>query len=529
MDKYITSCIVALTVALLIAWPVVPAQAQQGGAGEQEHRKVLQAYGGVYDEPKVSGYVAAVGGRIAANSELPKSQFRFTVLDSPDVNAFALPGGYIYVTRGLVALANSEAELASVLAHEIGHVTAKHSAQRQNRSIGMALGGALLGALTKNKMLSDLANQGGQLYLLSYSRQQEFEADQLGIRYLTQAGYDPYAGADFLEAMEQHASLESTLRGEQAGARSDFLSTHPTTPKRIVEAIGQAKATGLQIAARPRLQDEFYKTIDGMVYGGSAEHGFIRDRTFSHPKLRFTFTAPPGFKLMDRPSAILATGPGNAQMKFDMVTFDRDIPMDAFLTQHWAVNTALRNPERLTINGLDAATGETNVQSGSGAAVRARLVAIRFQDNRVARFIMLIPDRAPASLVEEYKRMTYSFRALSQSEASRLQPMRIKIIPARSGDTVESLAANMPFADYRVGRLATLNGLPQNAALKPGTQLKLVVQSGVCTPSQRGSRYCGDETAQPEAGQDSWRNPDAERQSWRNRDDGRRRARDPQR
>ncbi len=116
------------------------------------------------------------------------------------------------------------------------------------------------------------------------------------------------------------------------------------------------------------------------------------------------------------------------------------------------------------------------MQSGSGAAVRARLVAIRFQDNRIARFIMLIPDRAPASLIEEYKRMTYSFRALSQSEAARLQPMRIKIIPARRGDTVESLAANMPFADYQVGRLATLNGLPQNAVLKPGTQLKLVVQ-----------------------------------------------------
>ncbi|MDP1670759.1 MAG: M48 family metalloprotease, partial [Alphaproteobacteria bacterium] len=147
-------------------------KSQESAIGAEEHPKIIKQYGGVYDEAQVSGYVAAVGGRIVANSEIPGVPFHFTVLDSPIVNAFALPGGYVYVTRGLIALANSEAELASVLAHEVGHVAARHTAQRYNRSVGMSLGGAILGALIGNQIVNNLVQQGGQLYLLSYSRDQ---------------------------------------------------------------------------------------------------------------------------------------------------------------------------------------------------------------------------------------------------------------------------------------------------------------------------------------------------------------------
>ena len=518
MKKHTTCLISVIAASIFITAATNPATAQNTARGQdsaigaQEHPKILQTYGGVYDEPKVSGYVATIGGRIAANSEQPKSSFRFTVLDSPEVNAFALPGGYVYVTRGLVSLANSEAELASVLAHEIGHVTARHSAQRQNQSMGLALGGALLGALTGNRMVNDLVNQGSQLYLLKYSRDQEFQADQLGIRYLTQAGYDPYAGADFLESMQQHAALERTLRGEQASERGDFLATHPTTPKRIVEAIAQAKATGLKIAAHPRLQNEFLNAIDGMIYGGSYEHGFIRDLTYSHPKLRFTFSVPAGFRLMDQPTAILAKGPGNAQMKFDMVPLERNMPMVDFLARVWAAKAQLSGVESLTINGLEAATGVTQLQSNSGP-IMARLVAIRFQTNKAARFIMLIPNPAPAGLVEGYQRMTYSFRPLSQPEAARLRPMQIKIVQVRKGDTVESLAALMPPGDNRVMRFAALNGLSQGERLARGSRVKLVVQQGACAEGGPNSRAC-DAVRQQEAmpnpvrDQNSWQNPD---------------------
>lgn len=453
---------------------MTPSQELNVGAGE--HPKILKQYGGVYDEPQVAGYVASIGGRMAANSELPDLRFHFTVLDSPEVNAFALPGGYVYVTRGLLALANSEAELASVLAHEIGHVTARHSAQRYNRSVGLALGGAILGVLTGSQQIGDLASQGGQLYLLSYSRDQEFEADQLGIRYLTAAGYDPYAGADFLDALQEYSALEKQMRGDdEDGGGGDFFATHPQTAKRVVEAIEQARATGLQIAARPRLGDEYLNTIEGMIYGGSPEHGYVRGQTFLHPQLRFTFTAPPGFQLSNQPAAILAKGPEGAKVKFDMAALTRDMPMITYLTQVWAANLGLQNAGRINLNGLEAATAGATVNTNAGP-MSLRLIAIRFRPDRVARFMLLTPPRGSGALIEGLQRMTYSFRELSQSEAAALQPHRIKSIRARAGDTPERLAERMPFADWRLARFMTLNGLHQGTPISPGMRLKLVAQ-----------------------------------------------------
>jgi len=165
--------------------------AKESAVGKEQHPLVIKQNGGVLDDPKIAGYVAVVGGRLAAVSELPKTPFTFTVLNTPLVNAFALPGGYIYVTRGILALFNSESELASVLGHEIGHVTARHSAKRYNQQLFTGLGVALLGAALKNKGVSDALGYGSQIYLKSYSRGNEYESDQLGVRYSTRAGFDP--------------------------------------------------------------------------------------------------------------------------------------------------------------------------------------------------------------------------------------------------------------------------------------------------------------------------------------------------
>ena len=448
---------------------------RESAIGAEEHPKILRQYGGVYDDARVTGYVATVGGRIAANSDTPGAGFRFTVLDSPIVNAFALPGGYVYVTRGLIALANSEAELASVLAHEIGHVTARHSARQYNRAIGMSIGGAVLGALIGNQVVSDLINRGGELYLMNYSRNQEYEADQLGLRFLSRSGYDPYASADFLRNLEAQDALEAALNPDKNTRPVEFLSTHPQTEKRVREAIESARATGFQVQARPRLAEEFFSNIDGMAFGDSAEQGFARGRDFLHPKEGFAFTVPPGFRITNTPDAVIAEGPEQTKIKFDTVRPRQNLPVGAYLTQVWAKDIHLRNPENLNVNGMPGATGEAEIQTRQGWAA-LRLIAVGLTPERVARIMILSPSRPGAALAQELRRFTYSLRQLSPQDASALQPHRIKIIRVKPGDSIAGFAAQMPFPNYRDARLRVLNGLPENAALSPGAPLKLVVE-----------------------------------------------------
>ncbi len=447
--------------------------------GAEEHPKVLQEFGGAYDEPRIGAYVAQIGGRLAANSELPNLNFRFTVLDSDIVNAFALPGGYIYVTRGLVALANSEAELASVLAHEIGHVTGRHTAQRYNQAIGLSLGGAILGAAIGNQVASDLIQQGAQLYLLGYSRSQEYEADQLGIRYLVRTGYDPYAEADFLQSLENYAALEAHLSGQKNGQNSEFFATHPQTAKRARQAVDAARASGVPVEARPRLRNRFLEQIDGLIFGGSPEHGYIRGQTFAHPKLRFQFTVPSGLRLINQPAAVIAkgqSGQSGIQVKFDMAPLAPGSSVLRYLTDEWGQGLRLTDTATVTVNGMEAATGAANVRLSSGAG-QIRLMAIRYSQNRVARFIIAIPNSTSAQMRQELQRMTYGFKRLSEAEAAALKPYRIKIHTVRAGDTLDSLAARLPYTDFKRDRLRTLNGLAANQQLIPGMKLKLVSDS----------------------------------------------------
>src|SRR5690606_26913181 len=284
--------------------------AQEIQVGQENHPQVVAENGGVYDDANVGGYVASVGGRLAANSELPDMEFTFTVLNTPLVNAFALPGGYIYVTRGILAIFNDEAELASVLGHEIGHVTARHTAKRYNKAMMAGILSAGAGIALGSPIVNDLISQGAQLYLLGYSRDQEYQSDELGIRYMNRAGYDPYASADMLRALQaQEAISQLTAKGEKSQRPPEFYSTHPNTENRVARAEQKAAETGVAKSARPRLNDRYLSVIDGMLYGDDPDQGLIRDNVFWHPKLKFTFTAPAGYTLMNSAQAVYAKGP----------------------------------------------------------------------------------------------------------------------------------------------------------------------------------------------------------------------------
>jgi len=211
------------------------------------------------------------------------------------------------------------------------------------------------------------------------------------------------------------------------------------------------------------------------VHGGSPQSGFVRGRQFLHPELRFTFTVPPGFKINNGPTAIIAAGPEGVKLKFDMAKLRQPVSMAAYLTSIWANDVSLRNPESLIINGMQAATAETVITGEAGRAL-VRLIAIGFSPDTVARLMILTPDRPGAAMQEELRRFTYSFRSLTPDEAGRLSPLRIRVIPVQAGDTMAGIAGHMPFEDYREPRFRVLNGFGLNDTLRPGQRVKIVAQ-----------------------------------------------------
>ncbi len=447
-------------------------ETQEKRLGAEQHPKLVKAFGGEYDDGEVQPYVRELGMQLARTSELPGLDWTFTVLDTPMVNAFALPGGYIHVTRGLVALADNEAQLAGVLAHEIGHVTARHSAERYGSQILAGIAGIATGILLGGEAAQAMGSLS-QVALSSYSRGQEFEADTLGVRYLARAGYDPEAMAAFLGKMQAEARLEATLRGRPESAnRFNILQTHPRTVDRVKEAVA---AAGGRVVAEPRLGREAYLAkLDGMTYGYSAEEGFVRDRSFAHPKLRFAFEVPPGFRLVNSTRQVAAFGPEDSLVIFDRATEGARADVLEYMTRTWAARTRLSQVERITVNGMDAAAGRTQVRTREGRR-DLRLVAIRYDPETIYRFLFLTPPAMTERLNEDLRRTTYSFRKVSAEEAASLEPLRLVVHTVQSGETQESLAEQMPFAEFRLERFRVLNDLSPEDSLTPGQKVKLVV------------------------------------------------------
>ena len=451
----------------------IASPAEEVRIGRQQHPKLVKEFGGAYEDAQVARYVSSIGRLLATTSELPNLRFTFTVLNTGKVNAFALPGGYVYVTRGLLALANTEAQLAGVIAHEIGHVSARHAVQRYSRSVAAGIGLTVLGVLTGSPALARAAGLGAQIYLQGYSRDQELEADTLGIRYLRRAGYDSGAMADFLRRMRAQAALEARIAGLPPGKVDEYsiLATHPRT----IDRVQQAAAAAANIAVpNPIVGREVYlRKIDGMVFGDAPDQGLIRGRVFAHPALRFTFTAPAGFRLINTPTRVLARGPGKARIIFDRAEKRTGRSLTHYLQNVWARGVRLAQVERININGMDAATGAARVKVRRGA-VDVRLVAIRYDPERVYRFAFLIPPRLSPRLSLELRRTTHSFRRLSAAEAAGLKPLRIRVVRVGAGDTVASLAARMPYSEHRRERFEVLNGLAPGARLRPGEFVKII-------------------------------------------------------
>lgn len=443
---------------------------QEANVGAQEHQNVVKEFG-LYQDQNLQNYVNAIGQRIAANTERADVQYKFHVVDSPIVNAFALPGGYIYASRGLLALANSEAELAAVLAHETGHITARHSAERYSRGVLASLGAAVLSAAVDSAGVSQAAGLGSELYIKSYSRGQENQADSLGIRYLSRGGYDPGAMSRFLANLQAETALQNQITGNGGGEGVSYFSTHPATSERVAATVSEAGKYPQGQGADDR--DKYLKAIDGIIYGDSPQQGFVRGRNFYHTQMGFGFSVPEGFEIVNQPTEVIAASKSGVVMIFDMHNAGRTIDPAAYITQVWVKNNQIPKVENIEVNGMRAATAGFEANLG-GKPMTVRLVAIEWKPGTFARFQVGIPRGASAAVVDGLKSATYSFHNLTAAEKSSVKPYRLALVTAKAGDSVSTIALRMPFESYNAERFRVLNGLRPGEEVKPGVTYKIV-------------------------------------------------------
>jgi predicted Zn-dependent protease len=446
--------------------------------GQDEHGKIVKEFGGEYENRKLQAYVDGIGKTLALHTEFQQFPYKFTILNTPIVNAFALPGGFVYVSRGLLSLASDEAELAGVVAHEIGHVNARHTAERlsaaQVTQLGLlagAIGAAVLG-LPQGVM--QVGQSIAAMSIQSYSRSQELEADTLGIRYMSRAGYDPQGMVTFLDTLREHSMIEAQMQGLPPGTVDEYnvMATHPRTIERVEEAM---KVAATARPANPKVaRDAYLDHIDGMLFGDDPRQGLVRGRLFQHPVLRFEFRVPEGFRILNGETKVMARDQKGSAMLFDTAPIKSSRTMAAYLQGEWAAKTPLRNVETIDINGLEAATGWVRAQDRQRGAVDIRVVAIRRDAASAYRFLFLTPASESQRLSQGLRETTYSFRTLSAAEAGRIRAHRLLVVPAQPGDTVQGLAKTLPYDAYNEAWFRVLNDLKPGQPLPAKRRIKVV-------------------------------------------------------
>jgi predicted Zn-dependent protease len=436
--------------------------------GSPEHQRILTAYGGAYKDAKLHALLTQTVDRLVAASDRPDLKYQVTILNSPSVNAFALPTGQLYVTRGLIALANDTSEVASVLSHEMAHVIARHAAFREDQARRAALANRVATDVLADPQLGALALAKSKIALASFSRQQEFEADDIGVGISSRAGFDAFGAQRFLTSMGLHAALRARTVNIDPRA-PDFLSSHPATPDRVSNALVNARKH-MGPDSGERMKPEYFAAVDGLVYGEDPSQGFVRGRRFLHPSLGFTFTAPDGFTLDNTAQAVFGVKEGGVQaLRLDMVTVPAEQKLTDYLLSGWIENIDIHSVTELTISGFPVATATAQGDSWS-----FRLYTIRF-GSEVYRFIFAAKNRTEA-VDRTFRESINTFRRMTTAEMQSARPHRIKVVPVAAGDTVEKLARRMAIHDRQVERFRVLNGLGATDRVRPGQQVKIVVE-----------------------------------------------------
>ncbi|HQS99887.1 MAG TPA: M48 family metalloprotease [Thiobacillus sp.] len=449
---------------------VLVSEQQEIQMGEKAHQDVLKEYPAL-DAPALQAYVDAIGQTLARHSHRPNLKWHFTVVDSPDVNAFALPGGYIYITRGILAYLNSEAELAGVIGHEIGHVTARHGVRQQSTATAAGVG-AILGSILvpgmNNQAGASLLQTLAQAWTAGYGREHELESDRLGAQYLARAGYDPEAMVEVigvLKNQELFAAEQAKRDGRQTRTYHGTFDSHPSNDARLQQVVGEA---GKLAVASPREgRDEYLQKLDGMVFGDSPEQGVIRNNALLHEKLGLAIQFPPGWQVQNRPDRVAAVSPkGDALL--ELMTGPRgDKPLDT-LKKGLKLDAGARYDSG-RLSGYPAAFA-AGTQQGRPVIVAAvvfgggqYLIAGMTQDKPAY-------DRERAAL----RSAINSFHALTPAEHQAAKAHHLRTVIAQPGTTMAALARQSPLGDAAESQLRLMNDLYPAGEPRPGQRLKIV-------------------------------------------------------
>ncbi|HSU99269.1 MAG TPA: M48 family metalloprotease [Roseiarcus sp.] len=434
-----------------------------------ERKRLIEAFGGIYSASATQAYLDAVLVKIAPASAAAEPSYHVTVLNSPIVNAFSLPSGDIFITRGLLALADDTSEIAAVMAHEIGHITARHAAQRAEFEKTTALFSQVNSQLLEQREAQDEIEARSKLAIARFSREQEFAADQIGIRTIARAGYDPYGAARFLTALGEWSAFRASVSGAGSANRPDMMATHPSTPERVAQATQTARQFG-PLGTGETGRNAYLTAIDGLAFGDDPSQGVVRDNAFIHPKLGFAFQAPDGFTLDNQSAALIGVGEtGGEALRLDSIAIPESTPVTSAIGSDWIDGVKTTSIEPRKINGLDAATA-----IAKGDQWSFRLGAVRL-NGRLYRLIFAAHDLSPA-VDSRFMASLDSFRLINTQDSALASPEKIRIVEAASGDTAETIAARMGFLPQWLDQFLILNGLERGAAVVPGQRYKIVVR-----------------------------------------------------
>jgi predicted Zn-dependent protease len=452
-------------------------EAEEIAIGQQQDVEIRREMG-VYDDPELQRYVNDIGQQLARASHRPNLPWSFTIVDSPAINAFALPGGYIYLTRGILAYLDDESELAGVLGHEIGHVTARHAAQAYTRQAQAGIGLAILSIFVPSAApFADLGSAGLSVLFLSHGREAELEADRLGVEYGSSVGYDPAGVPRFLATLARIHKLSE--RGVP-----NWLSTHPDPGSRVVKAEPVATKFASD-AARALNRDQYLERINGLVFGDKPEDGVVRANEFLHPLLRIGVRFPEGWELTNTESAVLAQEPGTQHF---MVLQEVEQPSggqayrgqapsvaDAAVAQMRRAGYTVVDGRVERINGNDAHIGlyRGNAKDVGRVLMRAAHIAIGRQLYVVAGFA---PEQEFELVDRDILPAVQTFRQLTTAEASAIRPNRISFYDVKSGDSWQSIAARQGRSFVNAATLAIMNDRDVSTQPQPGDRVKIVVE-----------------------------------------------------
>lgn len=450
---------------------VTMSEKQEIKLGKENHEEILKNMP-IFEDPDIVAYINEVGQRVAANSHRSNLKYTFTIIDSPDINAFALPGGFIYINRGLITYLNSEAQLAAVLGHEVAHVTARHTVRQQSAGAAANILSAVLTVGTGSSTIGDLSNIAGAAAVSGYGREHELEADQFGAEYLYNSGYDPQAMVEVIGVLKDHEQF-SKYKAREEGAKVQsyhgLFASHPRNDTRLQEVI--AKAGQLSNDSAKNHVDTFRKKITGLEYGDSSKEGVRRGSRFYHKFMNFTLAFPSNWKMQNSPNAVVAyPARQDAFLQMQAQGDLNNLTPEQFIKERLEIEN-LTEGEVLDQNGL---RGYTGIVPGTDKRGPVRVAVIYHKEQA---FYFSGVNRKPNAAINYdpfFVASIGSFRPLKAEDYKLAAGMKLKYVQATGNTTYASLAKSSKIDKYPEQQLRLLNGHYPNGEPAPGQWIKIV-------------------------------------------------------